>query len=59
MKEIIALTFFLAVVVPTIILAYKDKIKTRLTVTFLLFSIAAGFAISNYDVIKLLKFRSH
>ena len=55
MKEIIALAIFFAVAVPTIILAYKDKIKIGLTSTFLVFSIIAGLAITNYDVIKLLK----
>lgn len=55
MKEIIALAFFLAVAVPTLILAYKDKIKIGLIPTFLVFAIIGGFAITNYDVIKLLK----
>ena len=55
MKEIVALAFFLAVSVSTIILAYKDKIKISLASMFLVFAIIGGFAITNYDVIKLLK----
>lgn len=54
-KEIIALVVFLSIVFFTIYMAVKKKIDTKLTSILLAFSIPIGFAISNYNLVKKLK----
>ena len=55
MKEIIAIFVFLSVSGVTFYFAIKGKIKVGLTLTFLVFAIASGICISNYDTILQLK----
>lgn len=55
MKEIIALVVFLSIVILTIYMAVKKKIDIKLTSILLGFSIPIGIVISNYDLVKKLK----
>jgi len=57
MKEVIALIVFLALVIFTFYLTLSHKIDTKITIVFLIFSIISGFIISNYDIIKKLKWK--
>jgi|WetSurMetagenome_2_1015567.scaffolds.fasta_scaffold100176_2 hypothetical protein len=55
MKEIVALTVFLLVCSSTIFLAVKKQIGSGLTAVFLVFSLFAGLAIANYDLLREVK----
>lgn len=55
MKEIIALLIFILCSSITIYLAIKGRIVLQLTITLLVFSIFAGLAVSNYDIIYKIK----
>jgi hypothetical protein len=55
MKEIIALLVSMPCSIIAIYLAVKGRISLRLTITLLIFSIFAGFAITNYDIIYKIK----
>jgi chromosome segregation ATPase len=55
MKEMIALIVFVVVAATTIFLAVRKKISGKLAALLLGFSIVAGYAIANYDIIQLIK----
>lgn len=55
MKEITGLLVFICIAVITIYLSVAKRIDCKLTLVLLLFSILAGFAVANYDIIKRLK----
>ncbi len=55
MKEIVALTVFLLVCSSTIFLAVRKHIGSGLTAVFLVFSLFAGLAIANYDLLREVK----
>lgn len=54
-KELVALVIFLSVVIFTLYMAVKKKIDAKLTSIFLAFSLPIGIVISNYDLVKKLK----
>ena len=55
MKETTGLSVFICIAVITIYLSVAKRIDYKLTLALLLFSILAGFAVANYDIIKRLK----
>ena len=57
MKEIIALVFFSLFVIMTVYLTIKQKITTPVLIIFLSFSLVAGIIISNYDIIKTIRWK--
>ena len=57
MKELVALILFGLFVGVTIYLTIRKKITTSVTIVFLSFSLIAGVAISNYDIIKTISWQ--
>jgi hypothetical protein len=55
MKEVIGLLIFIGIFVITIFLYVDRKINTNFACFLLLFSIAAGLAAANYDILKRFK----
>jgi hypothetical protein len=54
-KESIALLIFLAMVGLTLYLTLKKQLTTTLTIVLLVFSLLAGLAIANYDLLRTAK----
>jgi formate-dependent nitrite reductase membrane component NrfD len=56
LKNIIALLWFISIASMAICLAVGKKNDNKLTTILLVFAIVSGLAITNYDVIKSIKF---